>query len=68
MKISLYLSLLVLAIVIKIVTAELKLPPQQYCGSRLADIMQVVCKNKYNGPQKRNKIGKFIMLHKIYFI
>lgn len=66
MKISLCLSLILLTLVIKIVTADLKLPPQQYCGSRLADIMQVVCKNKYNGPpvgQKRSKMGKSITLH-----
>jgi len=71
MKISLYLILLVLAIVIKIVTADLKLPPQQYCGSRLADIMQVVCKHKYNGPpigQKRSEMGKSIMLHTRYLV
>ncbi|XP_026819766.1 insulin-like [Rhopalosiphum maidis] len=60
MKISLYLSVLLLALVIKIVTANVRLQrsPQQYCGSRLADIMKVLCKNKYNGPngQKRNPI------------
>ncbi|XP_025196181.1 LIRP-like [Melanaphis sacchari] len=61
MKISVYLSLLLLTLVIKIVitNANLQLPPQQYCGSSLANIMQIVCKNKYNGPshgRKRNEI------------
>jgi len=65
MKINLYLSSFLLTLVIKIVTSDLKLPPQQYCGSRLADIMQVVCKNRYNTPptpigQKRSKMGKSI--------
>lgn len=65
MKINRYLSVLLLALVIKIVTANVRLQrsPQHYCGSRLADIMMVVCKNKYNGPneQKRSQISKFIV-------
>lgn len=64
MKISLYLSLLFLALVIKIVTANVRLQrsPQQYCGSRLADIMKAICKSKYNEQIKRSQLGKFIKL------
>jgi len=65
MKISLYLSVLLLALVVKIVTANVGLQhsPKNYCGSKLADIMMVVCKGNYNEPnlQKRSIIGKFII-------
>jgi len=66
MKITVYLSVLLLTIVIKtvMVNSILQLPPQQYCGSKLADIMQIVCNKKYNGPtngKKRNEIGKSII-------
>jgi len=65
MKISLYLNLLLLALVLKIVTANVRLQrsPQQYCGSKLADIMKALCKSNYNGPnlQKRSQISKFII-------
>jgi len=64
MKISLYLSVLFLALVGEILTADVELQQssQNYCGSKLADIMKVVCKSNYNGPnlQKRSTIGKFI--------
>lgn len=72
MKISVHLSILLFTLVIKIViaNANLQLPPQQYCGSSLANIMQIVCKNKYNGPshgKKRNEIGKSIIcIHSTY--
>jgi len=65
MKISIYLNLLLLALVIKIVTANVRLQrsPQQYCGSKLADIMKALCNSNYNGSnlQKRSQIGKFII-------
>nr|QFO38038.1 insulin-like peptide 1 [Acyrthosiphon pisum] len=69
MKINIYLSSLLLTLVIKFVTSDLKLPPQQYCGSRLADIMQVACKNRYNTPpppigQKRNKMDSEVWDYK----
>lgn len=64
MKISLSLSVLFLALVIEIVTANVRLQgqPQQYCGSRLADIMRLICKGKYNVQEgkKRSQIGKFL--------
>lgn len=48
----------------EILTADVELQQssQNYCGSKLADIMKVVCKSNYNGPnlQKRSTIGKFI--------
>lgn len=53
-----------MALVIKIITANVRLQrsPQQYCGSRLADIMKVICKSKYNNAQnKRSQMGKSIM-------
>ncbi|CAI6355469.1 unnamed protein product [Macrosiphum euphorbiae] len=59
MKISMYLSVLLLALVIKIVTANVRLQrsPQHYCGSKLADIMKALCNTKYNVPkgQKRSE-------------
>jgi len=65
MKISMYLSVLLLALVIEIVSANVRLQrsPQQYCGSKLADIMKALCNTKYNVPkgQKRSEIGKFII-------
>lgn len=65
MKISLYLSVFLLALVIKIATANVGIQrsPQHYCGSKLADIMKILCKNKYNEPngQKRSQIGKLII-------
>lgn len=44
---------------IKIVTANVRLQqsPKQYCGSRLADIMKVICKSKYNEQSKRSQMG-----------
>lgn len=62
MKISLYLGVLFLALVIKIITGNVRLQrsAQQYCGSRLADIMKVLCKGKYYYESKRNQIGKSI--------
>ncbi|XP_025404763.1 bombyxin A-3 homolog [Sipha flava] len=63
MKISLYLSLLFMAMVIKIVTANVRLQrsPQQYCGSKLADIMRVLCKTKYNEKKiKRSQMDSEI--------
>jgi len=64
MKISLYLGILFFALVIKIVTADVRLPnsAQQYCGSRLADIMKIICKGSYN-VGKRNLVGKYPKLH-----
>lgn len=61
MKISLYLGVLFLALVIKIDTADVGLPNSviQYCGSGLADIMRGICNGLYN-ERKRNLIGKFI--------
>lgn len=60
-----YLSVLLLALVIKIVTANVRLQrsPQHYCGSKLADIMKALCNTKYNVPkgQKRSETGKFIL-------
>jgi len=48
--------------VIKNATANVRLQrsPQHYCGSKLADVMRVVCNGNYNGPsgQKRSQIGK----------
>ncbi|XP_003240930.1 bombyxin C-2-like [Acyrthosiphon pisum] len=57
MKISLYLNVLLLALMMTIVTANVRLQrsPQQYCGSRLADIMKVICKSNYNGPNLRKR-------------
>lgn len=63
MKISIYLSVLLLAIVIKIVTANTRQQrsPEQYCGSKLADIMRALCKGKYNEIKiKRSQSGKSI--------
>lgn len=59
MKISLYLSVLFMTLYIKIVTANVRLQrsPKQYCGSRLADIMKVICKSKYNEQSKRSQMG-----------
>jgi hypothetical protein len=51
-----------MAMVIKIVTANVRLQrsPQQYCGSKLADIMRVLCKTKYNEKKiKRSQMGEF---------
>lgn len=51
-----------MAMVIKMVTANVRLQrsPQQYCGSKLADIMRVLCKTKYNEKKiKRNPMGEF---------
>lgn len=31
--------------------------PQQYCGSRLADMMKLICQSKYN-EGKRSPMGK----------
>lgn len=72
MKISLYLGVLFLTIVIKIVTADVSdsrepNSAQQYCGSKLADIMSIICKGHYN-MGKRNLIGKLtkiVISHKI---
>ncbi|XP_027838558.1 LIRP [Aphis gossypii] len=69
MKISVHLSILLLTLVIKIViaNANLQLPSRQYCGSSLANIMQIVCKNKYNGPshgKKRNEIDSDVLDYK----
>lgn len=65
MKISIYLSVLLLALVIKIVTANVALQrsPQQYCGSKLADIMKALCKGNYNTKNKRNRMGKSIKMY-----
>lgn len=54
-----------MALVIKIVIANIRVQrsPQQYCGSRLADIMKAICKSKYNEQIKRSKIGKFKQNH-----
>lgn len=62
MKFSLYFSILIITLAIKIATANIQLQrsPQQYCGSRLADIMKVLCKSNYNEKSKRNQIGKSI--------
>lgn len=63
MKISIYLSVLLLAVVIKIVTANIRQQrsPKQYCGSQLADIMRALCKGKYNEHKiKRSQSGKSI--------
>lgn len=63
MKISIYLSVLLLALVIKIVSANVRLQrsPKQYCGSKLADIMKAICKGKYNEKiMKRSQMGKSI--------
>lgn len=64
-KISLNINVLLLALMITIVTANVRLQrsPQQYCGSKLADIMKVLCKSNYNGPnlQKKRQISKFII-------
>ncbi|KAE9526818.1 hypothetical protein AGLY_013466 [Aphis glycines] len=69
MKISVNLSILLLTLIIKIViaNANLQLPSRQYCGSSLANIMQIVCKNKYNGPshgKKRNEIDSDVLDYK----
>ncbi|XP_022168888.1 bombyxin C-2-like [Myzus persicae] len=66
MKISLYLSVLLLAFVVKIATANVRLQrsPQQYCGSRLADIMKMICKNKYNGPKRSPAIDSDVWDYK----
>ncbi|KAL5238696.1 hypothetical protein ACI65C_006106 [Semiaphis heraclei] len=59
MKISLYLSVLFLTLVGEILTANVQQHSRQnYCGSKLADIMKVVCESNYNGPnlQKRSII------------
>lgn len=47
-----------MALVIKIVTANVRTQRSsyQYCGSKLAEIMKMVCKGKYN--HKRSQIGK----------
>jgi len=60
MKINLYLNVLFLALFIQLVTANVRLQrsAQQYCGSKLADMMKVICKGKYYS--KRNQIGMFI--------
>lgn len=51
-----------MVMIIKIVTANVRLQrsPQQYCGSKLADIMAVLCQTKYreDGKPKRNQIGE----------
>lgn len=62
MKFSLYLSILIMTLVIKIVTANIRLQrsPHHYCGSRLADMMKVLCKSNYNEKSKRSQIGKSI--------
>ncbi|KAL5238461.1 hypothetical protein ACI65C_005871 [Semiaphis heraclei] len=68
MKISLYLSVFLLALVIKIATANVGIQrsPQHYCGSKLADIMKILCKNKYNEPngQKRSQIDSDVWDYK----
>ncbi|XP_060859204.1 LOW QUALITY PROTEIN: bombyxin E-1-like [Metopolophium dirhodum] len=63
MKTSLYLNLLLLALVMKIVTANVRL---QYCGSKLADIMKALCKSNYNGPnlQKRSQVDSDVWDYK----
>lgn len=57
MKIIFCLSVLLLVLVNKIVMANIRIP-QQYCGSRLADTMKLVCKSKYNEQGKRSQMGK----------
>lgn len=62
MKINISLSVLFMALVIETVTANVRLQrsPQQYCGSRLADIMKLLCKGRYNVQTKRSQTGKFV--------
>lgn len=60
MKIGFYLNFFILTLVVKVITANVRLvrsQPQQYCGSKLADIMKVICKSKYYG--KRSQMGEF---------
>lgn len=66
MKIALYLYAVILTVVVKIVTANVLLQrsPQHYCGSRLADMMKLLCATKYNfneptttKPSKRAILG-----------
>ncbi|KAL5239320.1 hypothetical protein ACI65C_006730 [Semiaphis heraclei] len=68
MKINLYLSVLLYALVIIIVTANdrVQRSPQHYCGSRLADIMKVLCKGNYNAPNglKRSQIDSDVLDYK----
>lgn len=51
-----------MAMIIKIVTANVRFQrsPQQYCGSKLADIMKALCKTDYNEKKnKKNQLCKF---------
>lgn len=66
MKIALFLYAVILTVVVKIVTANVLLQrsPQHYCGSRLADMMKLLCATKYNfneptttKPSKRAIMG-----------
>lgn len=61
MKIRLYMCILYFALVIEIVTANVRLQrsPQQYCGSKLADIMRILCKSNYN-ENKGIPMGKYV--------
>lgn len=61
MKIGIYLTVIFLALVINNITANIRLQrsPQHYCGSRLADMMRLLCNGVYNEQNKRNQMGKF---------
>lgn len=61
MKIKLYFSVLLLVLVIKNVSSNVRLQrsgsEKQYCGSKLTEIMKMVCNGSY---LKRSEMGKFI--------
>lgn len=71
MNIKSYISVLCLTLVVEIIMANnirLKRSPQQkYCGSRLADMLKILCKGKYN-ERKRSQMGKFVESSRILII
>lgn len=64
MRISLLMSTLFLFFIIKIVSSNVKLQINEpgklhYCGSKLTEMMKMVCGGHY---YKRSKMGKYIIL------
>lgn len=60
-----HLAVLLLVLVVDIVMAQHNSSSaQRYCGSKLADVLKVLCKTKYyemttKKPKKRDRIGEF---------
>lgn len=60
-----HLATLLLVLVIDIAMAQQNnSSAQRYCGSKLADVLKVLCKTKYyetttKRPKKRDRVGEF---------